>query len=59
MLTIVVFQAKDGRWNYCPSTVRHWLVFDLEGTFPTEAIALEAVLRDASIPKRHNLVVER
>ena len=43
---IHVFKAADGKWTYCPGTVRHWPSFNLEGEFQTAQQAREAVAKD-------------
>ncbi len=43
---IHIFKAKDGKWTYCPASVRNWPSFNLEGEFPDKAAAVEAVKRD-------------
>jgi hypothetical protein len=43
---IVVYQAKDGLWGYAPESVRHWLLFNIEGEFKNASQALSAVERD-------------
>ena len=41
-----VFKAKDGRWTYCPDTVRTWPSFNLQGEYDTAQQAREAVAKD-------------
>jgi len=43
---IHIFKAKDGRWTYCPDTVRNWPSFNLEGEFDSQQQAIEALKRD-------------
>ena len=43
---ILIFKAQDGRWTYCPDTVRHWPAFSMEGQFINSEQAREAVQRD-------------
>ena len=43
---IHIFKAADGKWTYCPGSVRNWPSFNLQGEFRTQAQAVEAVNRD-------------
>jgi hypothetical protein len=56
---IDIFKAKDGRWTYCPTIVRHdpsmRNAFTFEGQFETQEQAIAAVQRNTTIP-RHAVV---
>ena len=43
---IHVFKAANGLWTYCPTAVRSWPSFNLEGEFPSKELAVQAAQRD-------------
>jgi hypothetical protein len=57
-VTIIVFQAHDGRFTYCPIQVRHDRAFNWNGQFDTEAQAIEKATADRTIPKGARIIAE-
>ena len=54
---ILIFKARDGRYNYCPRVVRHWPVFMESGRFKTQDEARIAACADPAC-RGHRIRIE-
>ena len=62
MLVIIVVQSKiNEQWGYCPKGARHMLrpEQDENAPYPTVKDALNAIRRDKTIPRDHEVEVEQ
>jgi hypothetical protein len=64
MLTILVFKKSNGDWAYAPKdamqvpTMRRAFFYDCKPGFPSTKDALNAIRRDRTIPRDHDIEIE-